>query len=378
MVFTKWVLAQFIFLFFLLITVGCSSGSLKRCPSSMGASCEELFKNQVKSENSKDDLIAQFKLVSEFLPASLTDAFWDTVIQLSENNNSRVSVSSSEIILTKNLENKLKIHSTYGYDTASNSFLINKIEYSTVRQGKQLLSNQPLNNETHKLSDDLFVDLFNEHLDIKSKSVQISERIPYDVYKKISNEILDLNEFTAFELNQIAKMDSKSRSLKYIALAKSRRIKNYIFKNMMEDFLYKPTKTILISIFSFALITSQTEFLDHVLHIKKDTTPAWVAPSIVKMAVRYPSEVQTELVSLMKQINAVTSRSKVTLTPELNQKSIVIDESDKFSFQQNPKNNKTYFFVTHELENGQLEVYALEIQASRYPHLMSYYNLKSN
>jgi len=352
--------------------VSLSEEKESRCPSSsMGSiSCDRLFDQNKRGSR---DAISSFSLVADFLPASLTDSFWDTVAQISENNNSKINLNSSEMILTKNFENKLKIQSTYVYDMKTNSFIINKIEYSTDHQGKILLSSNPINPETGRLAENLFLHLFNEDLDIKSNKLNIAEQIPYSVYKKINNEISDLNQFTTFELSQLSKMDSKLRSIKYLAVAKSRRIKNYIVKNMIEDFLYKPVKTILISVFSFTLITSQTNFLDHIVSVKKDFTPPWVAPSIVKMAAQYPTSVQAELVSLMKNINAVNVNLKTASSP--NEKTIRIDESDQFSFHYDSKNHKTYFFVTHELDSGSLDAYAIEIQPQRYPALMSYYNL---
>lgn len=360
-------------------TIDECSSSVERSPSSL--QCKQLFKkndsaNVIKNQidDATKQIASKLKLASVLLPPSATDAFWDTVVQLAENNDSKIQLETSKMVLTKNYNNTLKIHSTYKYDTPSNSFILSKIEYTLPHQQKQTLSEAPIDPQTNKLKLDLFVNF--ESVQASYETISIIETVHYDVYKNISDEIKKLSLFTSYEIHELYKLPDAQRSLKYNTLSRSRSLKKFFISNIVSDYLLMPIKTLTVSLAS-VFIYSHADFIKNVTETTPNKTPSWVAPSVVKMAAFYPKEVQPELVKLMKLIENQESIN-TQKAQELNKSKgqLKIDEADQFSIEYDSRTKKTYFFVTHEAENGQTEIYATEIISAQYPNLTKYFNLK--
>lgn len=337
------------------------------------------FTNQLADQfgDARKKITSKLKLATELLPSSLRDSFWDTVVQLSDNNDSKIKLLSHKIILTKKLNESIKIHSTYEYNTDSNSFNISKIEYSKPGKKPKLISDSPLNSETGQLKENIFLEINDP--DLLNNTIQITEKVNYDVYEKILDEMDNLNLFTSFELTQLYKLKPAVRTLKYAAIATSRKIKGRLIDNIIKDYLIAPIRTLTISVVSL-FAYAHSDLIKSTLETSHET-PVWVAPTVVKMATRYPESVQPELISLMKVISnqskseSLNEKTKSELIKK-SPKNLKIDETDQFSIRYDLKNKKTYFFVTHEKETGQVEVYSTEINSSQYPQLIKYFNLE--
>lgn len=361
----------------------CAPEAEMREPSSV--MCQSLFENKSASNTKlrqivevKNKIKSHLNIVSELLPSSISESFWTTVVQLG-NNDSRIQLSSSEMVLTKNYDSNLKIHSTYVYDNASNSFLISKLEYSTSTTKKQLISDEPIDPETNKLKPDLFVSL--ESATPSNKKITIVDHIDYKVYEKINKEMPHLELLTTYELSKLNKLSPSARTLKYNALTRARSLRKFFTDNILTNYLYTPVKFIFVSIVS-VYIVSHVDFVQNVVS-KSNVTPNWVAPSVVKMAVAYPESVQPELVSLIKRIeyqekSEQPDADKVQKMSQDNNDLVKIDEADQFSIEVEKNTKKTYFFVSHQKESGTIDMYATEINPAQYPNLIAYFKKTSH
>jgi hypothetical protein len=345
--------------------------------------CENLFDQKsanVKTyiEEATKKIVSHLKFTSELLPASTTEAFWDTVVQLADNNDSKIQIESNKLVLTKDYSNNFKIHSTYSYDSPSNSFIISKLEYSTSEMKKQLITNSPIDPVTNKFKSNLFVDI--ESVTAMSGSISLADRIDYKVFEKIENEKSHLDLFTSYELKKLYNLPPATRSLKYNSLSRARALRKFFTSNILNDYLYTPVKFIAVSIVSVFII-SHVDFVKNIVSTSNQT-PNWVAPSVVKMAIVYPKQVQPELVSLIKRIeyqekSENADAEKVQKLSQKNADLVQIDEADQFSIEVEPRTKKTYFFVSHQKESGTIDIYATEINPTQYPNLISYFKLKS-
>ncbi|MBC7457041.1 MAG: hypothetical protein H7235_02090 [Bdellovibrionaceae bacterium] len=349
-----------------------------RTPSSV-MRCKNLFEqkttiDKATLDETKNKIVSRLEFVSKLLPTAATDVFWDTVVELSNNNDSKIHLESHGLVLTKNYNSTLKIHSTYNYDTPSNSFLISKLEYSTSGIKRQLISESPIDPATNKFKTDLFLEIESATLD--HGSINIAEHIDYKVYEKIADEIAHLNYFTTYELNKLYTMSPAARSLKYSYLSHARSLRKFFTANILNDYLFAPVKYIAVSFVSIFII-SHIDFVKNTLS-KTNHTPNWVAPAVVKMAVAYPKKVQPELVTLIKRIeyqekSENIEASKVQMLGQNKDDLVQIDEADQFSIEVEPRTKKTYFFVSHQKESGSIDIYATEINPAHYPNLISYF-----
>lgn len=345
--------------------------------------CENLFNDkttQVKTKikEAKNKIMSRLEFVSELLPASASEVFWDTVVQLSNNSDSKIRLGSNEFVLTKNYSDTVKIHSTYIYDSLSNSFVISKIEYSNPETKNQLISNSPIDPSTGKFRSNLFVDV--ESLAPSKNSIQMPERIDYKVYEKVFNELGKLDLFTTYELNKLYKLSPSARSLKFGILSRARALRKFFTSNILNDYLLSPVKTFAVMAVSVAII-SHVDFVKNIVS-ESDQTPNWVAPAVVKMAIAYPKQVQPELVTLIKRIeyqkkSENADASKIQTLSEQKHDLVQIDEADLFSIEIEPNTKKTYFFVTHQQESGTIDIYATEINPVLYPNLITYFKVRN-
>jgi hypothetical protein len=82
-------------------------------------------------------------------------------------------------------------------------------------------------------------------------------------------------------------------------------------------------------------------------------------------------------VALMK---VIAHQEKATLTPDemqiihKNAEQIRIDETDFLSIKFSKQKNEAYFLISHEKEDGQVDIYATTINRSQYPELIQYFN----
>lgn len=339
--------------------------------------CEDLFKPRiqlhvVENETSKKDKKvheATLELMTEVMPKSINDTFWKVVEQMSRNEDTKIKLDSSKMVLTKQINANLNIHSTYVYEPTTDVFVLKKIEYTEKNRNTQLLTSEPLHKESGKIREDLSLKLSELASGKHDRTIGIPAFIPHEVHSRIEGEMKNLNLFTTHELLKISQLSPKNRMAKYQFMLASRKVKNFIVNDFMQELISKPIKTVVISVMSIAIL-SHTDFLKNVVSIKQET-PEWVAPSVVKMAGRYPEGTQVEIVRLMKDINS-HSKDGVKIFEkdfEAKKKFVNIDDVDQFTIQADPVNQKTYFVLSHENQNGSMDIYSVEIDPAKYPQL---------
>lgn len=343
-------------------------------------SCSDLFQSKIhvkivndhSEENTNKIKATTVTLIEEVLPQSTNEAFWKLVEQLAQNSDSTIasSISTGQVTLTQAINSNLKLHNIYIYNTPTNEFILNRIEYTIKNQSTKLLTDEPLNNKLD-LKPDLLLNIPEFNDKSANYNVNISASIPYKIYEKVKKESKKLELFTTHELYNLSKLEPKKRIAKYNSLLMGRKIRNFITEDFFNELIKKPIRTVVISVLSIVVL-SHTDFLNNVVSVKSET-PEWVAPSIVKMAGRYPARTQSEIVLLMKTIEAMNKEKRVDFFKnEIDRKksAVKIDEVDQFTIHHDSVNKKTYFMLTHEAENGTIQVYSVEIDANRFPQLI--------
>lgn len=338
--------------------------------------CEDLFNNariniidrQDFTDHRNDLQTKVFHLIDDVLPKSTNEFFWKIVEQTAQNGDTKINLSTDKMNLTQKINNDFKIHSTYNYDPERNEFVLKKIEYTEKDHDTKTLSTEPLYDNSTLLKSNLSLKIeeFNDSKEIYN--IFVLSSIPYDAYIKFKNEIKNLSFFTTYELLKLSKFTPKIRLAKYQTMLAGRKIKKFIINDFMEELIKAPIKMAVISVFSVVAMT-HADFLKNIVSVKQ-VTPAWVAPSIVKMAGRYPTETQSEIVLLMKTVNKNTEEIKFFKTElEVEKKLVNIDDIDQFTFQRDSVHEKTYFMMSHENQEGNTDIYSLEIDPVRFPHL---------
>lgn len=363
----------------------------QQCTSLFKEAQNETAKPVIFEElNQKNKKSMQFKvkIASMLLPASMNEQFWNIVRKISLNNDSKLSLNSSQIKLNQSIDENNKILLTYTYDTLSNSFIISKIE-SLIYGDKKTISEKPFDFRTQKLNENIQLNLSKGDLIDKDQNdnllVEIVDRIDYSTYEILLKESSKLNFFTSFELYEISNKTPEKRAISYSRIYYARKLKKYFFDDIVEKVFLSPIKTILISSISLYTVTHfneikpqyiQSEIIPKVISPTVKTTPTWVSPSIVKMAIRYPKKIQPEILNLMKVISNKTEISSEVKNAEvyLKQKQLKIDESDYLSIQKIKSSRKTVFVVSHQLDNGTVDYYAAEINPSDFPQLIKYFD----
>jgi hypothetical protein len=340
--------------------------------------CEDLFKPKIQLHVIDNDLSkkekkavheATLELMTEVLPKSINDTFWKVIEQMSRNEDTKIKLDSNKMVLTKRINANLNLHSTYMYEPNTNVFVLRKIEYTEKNRDTQLLTSEPLNKQSGKINEDLSLQISELAAGNQDRTIGVLAHIPHSIYKKIQNEMKNLDLFTTHELLKISQLSPKNRMAKYQFMIAGRKIRNFIVRDFMEELIKKPIKTIVISVASITIL-SHTDFIKNIVSIKQET-PEWVAPSVVKMAGRYPDSTQAEIVHLMKAINNSEKQTVKILEKDFEAKNklVNIDDVDQFTIQADPVNNKTYFVMSHENQNGRMDIYSVEIDPSQYPQL---------
>lgn len=340
--------------------------------------CQDLFKPKVQVrviENTEPTTEKNgvkeitFELMNEVMPKSTDETFWKVVEQMSRNEDTKIKLESNKIVLTKKIDDNLKIHSTYVYDPASDNFVLKRIDYTEKNRSTKELSSEPLYKDSNNLKPDLSIKISELATDKKDRTVGVPGYISHAVYSKIEGELKNLNLFTTHELLKLSQLPHKTRVAKYQFLLNSRKVKNFMVNDFMEELIKRPVKMVVISVLS-VVVLSHTDFLKNIVSVKNET-PEWVAPSVVKMAGRYPESTQVEIVRLMKEINNNNKESIKILEKDIKaEKQLVnIDDVDRFTIQADKKNDKTYFVMSHENQNGTMDMYSFEIDPAKYPEL---------
>lgn len=340
--------------------------------------CEDLFKSKVKinvienheeGDAKKDVKEMTFELMNEVMPKSTDESFWKIVEQMSRNEDTKIKLESNRMILTKKIDDNLKIHSTYVYDPASDNFVLKRIDYTERNRSTKELSSEPLRKGSNNLKPDLILKISELVTGPHDRTVGIPAYISHAVYQKVEGELKNLNLFTTHELLKLSQLPLKTRLAKYQFLLAGRKIRNFMVNDFMEELIKRPVKMVVISVLSVAVL-SHTDFLKNIVSIKNET-PEWVAPSVVKMAGRYPEGTHVEIVRLMKEINNNNKESIKILEKDIKaEKQLVnIDDVDRFTIQADKANKKTYFVMSHENQNGTMDMYSFEIDPAKYPQL---------
>lgn len=340
--------------------------------------CEDLFKPRiqlhvVENDPSKKEKKAvheaTLELMTEVMPKSINDTFWKVIEQMSRNEDTKIKLDSDKMVLTKQVNTNLNLHSTYVYEPNTNVFVLRKIEYTEKNRNTELLSSEPLHKKSGKLNEDLSLKISELASGKHDRTIGIPAYIPHNIHKKIESEMKNLSLFTTHELLKISQLSPKNRMAKYQFMLAGRKIRKFIVNDFMEELIKKPIKTIVISVASITIL-SHTDFIKNIVSIKQET-PEWVAPSVVKMAGRYPASTQAEIVHLMKEINNNDKESIKILEKDFETKSklVNIDDVDQFTIQADTKNDKTYFVMSHENQNGSMDIYSVEINPVKYPEL---------
>jgi hypothetical protein len=369
-----------LFLFtFVLILFSCASKTIKnsesvnneqdcslediqqnRTVAKIGNMCSELFEQR----NGIGKFDPREKIVDEFAPGAVTDGFWKIVGQLALNSNSKIVIDSHGFTLTQVSAGGTRISASYIYDAPSNNFLVESIKYSKSGITKDIA----LNNGREYSEADLNNQIRSKVTDLDSDA-QFNKAIPYKVYEKVRDELTNLNLFTTHELLKISKMDRNSRLTKYSAILNARKLKVFLTKTLLEDFLYKPLRGFVISVLSIYLISSQLDVGKH-LGLTKEDVPTWVAPSIVNMTTHQSAAAQKEAIVLMKLINSNKSKEpKEEGFAKVKSNPVKINETDFYTIKKNNKDGRTYFILTHENENGNLDVFFQEINPAQFKNL---------
>jgi hypothetical protein len=325
--------------------------------------CEDLFKPRIQLHE------ATLELITEVMPKSINDTFWKVVEQMSRNEDTKIKLETDKMVLTKQVNTNLKIHSTYVYEPTTDVFVLKKIEYTEKNRNTELLTSEPLHKESGQIRKDLSLKLSELAAGKHDRTIGIPGFIPHQVYKRVASEMNNLNLFTTHELLKISQLSPQNRMAKYQFMLGSRKVKSFIINDFMQELISKPIKTVVISVMSIAIL-SHTDFLKNVVSIKQET-PEWVAPSVVKMAGRYPDSTQVEIVRLMKDINSQSKEGVKIFEKdfEAKKKFVNIDDVDQFTIQADPINQKTYFVLSHENQNGSMDIYSAEIDPAKYPQL---------
>lgn len=350
---------------------------LSRTTASAGK-CEDLFKSKIQVHIVEDDQPindrnniheATIKFMDEVMPKSIDETFWKVIEQMSRVEDTKLRLDSDKLFLTRKINDHLNLHTTYVYNSASNNFVLKKIEYTEQNKNTMLLSSEPLYKDSNQVKPDLALTLSELASGTKDQTIGIPGYISHAVYKKIEAESANLALFTTHELLKISQLTGKTRLAKYQFLLAGRKVRNFLVRDFMQELISKPIKTIVISVASITVL-SHTDFLKKIVSIKNET-PDWVAPSVVKMAGRYPESTQVEIVHLMKEINNNEKESIKIFAKdfETKKKLINIDDVDQFTIQTDPKHKKTYFVLSHEHQNGTVDMYSVEIDPARYPQL---------
>ncbi|MES2801316.1 MAG: hypothetical protein V4654_02390 [Bdellovibrionota bacterium] len=379
---------RFIFILFLIIiSTSCATKKLSsevtqidcHAERSIAAdSCADLFNARarvqiIENQDSQRDrhalLTTTVRLFDQVAPKSIGEAFWKVVEQLAQNDDTQININTNQLVLTQKVTENLKIHSIYAYDSESNVFVLKKIDYTEKNRASRTLTDEPLYNQ--KIRDDLYIKI-NEIVDgYVDRNIAIASSIPNDVFKKLYGEQKHLQLFTTHELLKLSRLPLKERIAKYNFLLTGRRIRKFIVEDFMQSVIKTPLKTAIISVMSVAILSNLDALPNFKLISIKEETPAWVAPSVVKMAGRYSKAEQSEIIYLMKMINQNDRKSLELLEKDMQiKKSFVnIDMVDQFTIQHDTLNSNTYFILHHENEAGKLEIFALQINPDRFPNL---------
>lgn len=334
-------------------------GQQQRAISALSKRCSDLFQQQ----KGIDLFDPAEKIVDEFAPGAITESFWKLVGQLALNSNSKILLETDRFSLTQVSTQGTKVNVTYIYDPPSNQFVVETIKYTKNGTATDLTLNTSGEYTEAELNA-----LIRSKVPDLDPAANFKKAVSYKVYEKVKHELNNLNLFTTHELLKISKMDRQGRLTKYSAILHARKLKNYLTEALLQDFLYKPVRAFVISIASIYLITSQVNVAQQ-LGLAKEEVPAWVAPSVVNMTARQDTAAQKEAVLLMKLINANKSKQpREEDFKKIKAKPIKINETDFYTVKKG-KNGKTYFILTHENENGSLDVFFQEIDPLKFQNL---------
>ncbi len=349
--------------------------------------CSELFSPEKTStidlvnQNVLKAITFKLKVIKMLLPASLHDSFWHLVKEISQNNNSKFVLNSDEIKLTQYINDQLGLRLYYKYNTLSNQFIISKIEY--IQKGKEtLLTDEPYDYDQQSLKNDLIIKL-QEAVQVQlPNDIKVLDKIKYNLYKMLEIELKNLNLFTASELYELSQLGPERRALTYSSVLYGRKLKKFFFDDLIEKSLFTPIKTLLISSVSFYALSNLNVLGTDKLNIQTNAevkTPTWVAPSLVKMAIRYPVKVQTDILRLTQMIsNGTLIKIKSDGQIVTNKGKILkIDDVDYLGIDVNAKTKKTMLMISHQLDNGNNDFYAVEINPVVFPNLISYFAIQS-
>lgn len=341
----------------------CFSAQQSREISSL--KCSDLLSSSTEKITGKT-----IEMVKDLTPGIIAEEFWSVVKQLSLNSNSKIELSSDKINLTQTLNsNQTSIHATYSYDPIRNEFVIESV--STKDHG--VTTEIPIRLKEIKTDADLN-DQINSQFSQTQAPVQFKRKISYVVYEKIKNELHNFDFFTTHELYKISLLDHKNRVAKYNFMLNTRKIKKYIANTILEDMVYSPLRTFVISVVSLYAISSQVD-VKKMIGLNTDAVvPEWVAPSVVNMTEGQSVDFQKETVRLMKIINT-TESEKTAPEKDLSKTkadTVKINETDFYMIKtvKNKDVEKTYFILTHEKENGSMDVFYQQIDPTRFPHLV--------
>lgn len=327
---------------------------------SSSSMCVDLF----KSKERKIKLEATEIIVDELAPGSITEGFWKLVEQLSLNSNSKISLDSNGFVLSQVTVEGTRISVNYSYDPISNYFVISHFQYVKNGVKKEI----PLADK-QDISEGELNQYILSQIGSGDRKIKFDKSVPYKVYEKVRDQLPNLNLFSTYELFKISKMDHQARIAKYNAILNTRKFKLFITKTLLEDFVYKPLKGFVISVLSIYLISSQLDIGKH-LGITKEEVPTWVAPSIVSLASQQNPAVQKEAILLMKLINSNSSKEpREKDLANVKADTVKINETDFYMIKKNAKDGRTYFILTHENENGNLDVFFQEINPQQFKNM---------
>lgn len=368
-------------IFLLILINGCASTNTIRSDAMdlQNTNCFEASKNSREISSLKCvDLFSSEKnkmtektieIVKDLTPGVIAEEFWSLVKNLSLNSNSKIDISSDKIELTEVLDNKNdKIYTTYVYNSVRNEFVAESV---TILEHGTTKVIDVIQSEVKTDSD--FDFLIQSSISQQSKKIKLKKSISYALYEKIKNELHNFDFFTSHELYKISLLEPKSRVAKYNFILNSRKIKKYIANTILEDFIYSPLRTFVVSVVSIYAISNHFD-VKQMIGKSDEKVPEWVAPSIVNMSQGKNADFNNETVRLMKIINT-TENEKAAPDNELSKKAadtIKINETDFYMIKsiKEKDNQKTYFILTHEKENGSMDVFYQQIDPNRFPQLI--------
>ncbi|HPG31409.1 MAG TPA: transposase, partial [bacterium] len=92
------------------------------------------------------------------------------------------------------------VHNQFLTDENERENILKKIEYTEKNRMTQLLTNEPFYHQSKSLRSDLSFKISEISSDKSQQNINIPSTISHDVYKKIENELKNLNHFTTNEL----------------------------------------------------------------------------------------------------------------------------------------------------------------------------------